>query len=271
MRGVALVLVTLGVVVLLYAGHELYGTGVASDRAQQTASRLLEQEWATPTGVVPTADDAPRHGEPVARIRIPALGPDWSYTVREGTDEDVLADGPGHYTGTALPGEAGNVAIAAHRVGHGAPFDGLGTLAGCEEVVLETRDRWLVYRVLPDAATACAGVAAPSGPYAGLVGREVVPPTRTDVIAAVPGRPDLVPDEPAHLLTLTTCHPRFSARERLVIHAALAEGAQVRAGTAATRRPRRRGRGRSRSGRRRPRARDGRRRRRGGGQPARPG
>jgi sortase A len=224
-RGVALVLVALGVVVLLHAGHELYGTGVAADRAQHTASRLLDQEWATPVDAVPTADDAPRRGEPVARIRIPALGPDWSYTVLEGTDEDVLADGPGHYTGTALPGEAGNVAIAAHRVGHGAPFDGLGTLVACEEIVLETRDRWLVYRVLPDAATACAGVVAPSGPYVGLAGREVVPPTRTDVIAPVPGRGDLVPDEPAHLLTLTTCHPRFSARERLVLHAVLAETA----------------------------------------------
>jgi sortase A len=201
-RGVALVLVALGVVVLLHAGHELYGTGVAADRAQHTASRLLDQEWATPVDAVPTADDAPRRGEPVARIRIPALGPDWSYTVLEGTDEDVLADGPGHYTGTALPGEAGNVAIAAHRVGHGAPFDGLGTLVACEEIVLETRD-----------------------PYVGLAGREVVPPTRTDVIAPVPGRPDLVPDEPAHLLTLTTCHPRFSARERLVLHAVLAETA----------------------------------------------
>jgi sortase A len=80
-----------------------------------------------------------------------------------------------------------------------------------------------LYRVLPDAAAACDGVGAPSGPYAGLTGREVVPPTRTDVLAPVPGRPDLVPDEPARLLTLTTCHPRFSARERLVIHAALAE------------------------------------------------
>jgi sortase A len=224
-RGVALVLVALGVVVLLYAGHELYGSGAASDRAQHAASRLLDQEWATPAGAVSTADDAPRRGEPVARIRIPALGPDWSWTVLEGTDEDVLADGPGHYTGTALPGEAGNVAIAAHRVGHGAPFDGLGTLAACEAIVLETRDRWLVYRVLPDAATACDGVAALSGPYAGVAGREVVPPTRTDVLAPVPGRPDLVPDEPAHLLTLTTCHPRFSARERLVLHAALVESA----------------------------------------------
>ena len=59
MRGVALVLVTSGVVVLLYAGHELYGTGVAADRAQHTASRLLEQEWAIPDGAVSAADDAP--------------------------------------------------------------------------------------------------------------------------------------------------------------------------------------------------------------------
>ena len=67
----------------------------------------------------------------------------------------------------------------------------------------------------------CDGVAPLSGDYADTVGREIVTPDRTDVLAAVPHRPDLDPPgaHRAHLLTLTTCHPRFSARQRMVVHA----------------------------------------------------
>jgi hypothetical protein len=67
----------------------------------------------------------------------------------------------------------------------------------------------------------CAGVAPLTGDYAATVGREIVTPDRTDVLAVVPHRPELDPPVTArqHLLTLTTCHPRFSARERLVVHA----------------------------------------------------
>ena len=51
-----------------------------------------------------------------------------------------------------------------------------------------------------------------AGDYADTVGREIVTPDRTDVLAVVPHRPDLDPPATArqHLLTLTTCHPRLS-------------------------------------------------------------
>ena len=99
-------------------------------------------------------------------------------------------------------------------------------------MVVETRDAWFVYRVLPMAEeranwwqrsnrAECDGVAPLTGDYADTVGREIVTPDRTDVLAAVPHRPDL--DLPVaaqqHLLTLTTCHPRFSARQRMIVHA----------------------------------------------------
>ena len=60
-----------------------------------------------------------------------------------------------------------------------------------------------------------------AGDYADTVGREIVTPDRTDVLAVVPHRPDLDPPATArqHLLTLTTCHPRYSARQRMVVHA----------------------------------------------------
>lgn len=228
-RGLGVVLVTLGVVVTLRLGYELWGTSVVEARAQHDASAQLDRAWATGASATP----AVAVGGPVARLRIPALGPDWSAVLLEGTDRDVLARGPGHYVGTAQPGRPGNVGIAGHRVGRGAPFDGLGSLSSCDEVVVETRDAALTYRVLPFAdevtgwatargsTPACAGVPVPAGDYAGVVGREIVTPDRVDVLAAVPGRPGVEPGRPMSLLTLTTCHPRFSARERMVVHAVL--------------------------------------------------
>lgn len=228
-RGLAEVLLTLGVVLVLYIVYELYGTAVAARTAQGAASAALDDAWRTPPAAAPAA------GEPIARLRIPAFGAGWSSTVVEGTDRSELAAGIGHYPGTPLPGEPGNVGLAGHRVTHGAPFDGLDSLRSCDAVVVETRDARLTYRVLPLASEVqawpqerarraeCADVAAPEGVYAGLTGREIVLPTRTTVLDTVPGRPAEAPASPEHLLTLTTCHPRFSARERLVVHAVLTE------------------------------------------------
>ncbi|MDD7933899.1 class E sortase [Actinomycetospora straminea] len=230
-RGLAEVLLTLGVVLVLYVVHELYGTAVTARSAQASASAALDDAWRAPVAAPPVV------GEPIARLRIPAFGPDWSYAVVEGTDRPELAAGVGHYAGTPLPGQPGNVGLAGHRVTHGAPFDGLGTLRSCDAVVVETRDARLTYRVLPLASEVrawprerarraeCADVAAPEGVYAGLTGREVVRPTETSVLDTVPGRPAEAPASPQRLLTLTTCHPRFSARERLVVHAVLTETA----------------------------------------------
>ncbi|WP_433503802.1 sortase domain-containing protein [Pseudonocardia halophobica] len=117
--------------------------------------------------------------------------------------------------------------IAGHRVGRGAPFDALDTLTSCDPIRLETRDAVFTYRVLPIPGEVlgpgCSSMPRLPEPYDGVVGREIVAPTETAVLAAVPDRPELVPAVPASLLTLTTCHPRFSARQRLVLHAVLTE------------------------------------------------
>ena len=228
-HGVGELLLTIGLIIGLYTIYELYGTSLSTHNAQQGASAELQRSWS-----VPGAPEAtPTVGQPLARISIPALGADWSYVLLEGTDQSVLAHGPGHYSGTPLPGQPGNVAIAGHRVGHGAPFDGLGNIQSCDAINVETRDAWLTYRVLPmpgEAATwaqttaatpDCNGVAPLPAPYEKVTGREVVLPTQTEVIAPVPDDPALSPEHPENLLTLTTCNPRFSARQRLIIHAVL--------------------------------------------------
>lgn len=220
-RSGAQLLLALGLLIGIYIGYQLVGTDLLTDQAQSRASTQLSRTWSDAT-----ADGRPaRAGDPIARISIPRLGAGWSYTILEGTDQSVLADGPGHYVGTPLPGQPGNVAVAGHRVGQGSPFDGLGSLEACDDISVETRTAVLTYRVLPTAASdaRCTGIPALDPAYNAVQGREIVSPEQVDVLAAVPNRPDARPTETAPLLTLTTCHPRFSARQRMVIHAFLVD------------------------------------------------
>ena len=197
-RGVGELLLTLGMVVLLFVFYMVYVTDWISAGKQADATAALQEQWRTPRGVL----DSPMAGEGIARLRIPALGPDYAFTVLEGTDQDTLAVGPGHYVGTAMPGQPGNFALAGHRVGKGAPFLDLDLLESCDALVVETRDTWLVYRVLPmrgelagwasgkGAEERCRGVGPLPTPYPRVPGREIVQPSQTEVIAPVPGLPN---------------------------------------------------------------------------------
>lgn len=257
-RGVGEVLITVGLVLLLLVVYEVYWTDVVSAGKQQDATTALDQVWAGGDNPVITAPAAPAApvtgqqrtatssvapGQGFAKMRIPSFGPDYQFTVLEGTGEDTLAVGPGHYTGTAFPGEPGNFAVAGHRVGKGAPFNDLDLLKSCDSIIVETAGSWFVYRVLPmgDEVAGWAGgkgstdplctgrsgentpVTPLGGAYTGVVGQEIVAPSQSQVIAPVPNNPGAVPSpaDSAALLTLTTCHPRFSAEQRLIIHAVL--------------------------------------------------
>lgn len=229
-RGVGELLITLGAVVLLFAFYTVYVTDWFSALKQREATESLEEQWTNPRGVL----DNPVQGEGIAKLHIPAFGPDFVFTVLEGTREETLATGPGHYVETALPGQPGNFAVAGHRVGKGAPFNGLDLLSSCDALVVETAEQWFVYRVLPlpgeasdwtdqkAALPQCAGVSPLPGPYADVVGKHIVAPSQREVIAPVPGEPDVaLPADAPALITLTTCHPQFSARERLIVHGVL--------------------------------------------------
>jgi sortase A len=99
---------------------------------------------------------------------------------------NALKEGPGHYPTTPLPGQPGNAAIAGHRTTYGAPFYRLDELAPGDTIQVTTRQGEFTYEVRD---------------------RLVVAPTQNEV---------LDPSE-ENLLTLTTCHPRFSASQRLII------------------------------------------------------
>jgi sortase A len=101
-------------------------------------------------------------------------------------------------------------------------------LSSCDAIVIETADHWYVYRVLPlqgesdgwaagkGAQPQCRGVAPLPGRYANVVGETIVLPNQVDVIAPIPGQPGRAAVN--RLITLTTCNPQFSARERLIVH-----------------------------------------------------
>ncbi|GAA4856728.1 hypothetical protein GCM10025787_46220 [Saccharopolyspora rosea] len=222
-------LITLGLVLLLFVFYAVYVTDWSTARQQAAATDQLRARWQRPAATEP-----PAVGEGLAVLHVPSFGPDYRFTVLEGTDRERLAAGPGHYTGTAAPGEQGDFAVAGHRIGRGAPFNHLDRLRSCDALVVETATQWFIYRVLPMSDEVdgwdghggdprCRGVAPISGPYAGVVGREIVRPDQREVINPVPGRPPdaLPPDEWTRLITLTTCHPEFSAAQRMIVHGVL--------------------------------------------------
>lgn len=236
------VLITAGMVVLLFVVYELYITNIFSAQKQANATTALDKEWDTvTTGPQRTNHYDLSDGAGIAKLYIPSLGQDYHFTVIEGTNADDLAIGPGHYVGTTLPGQPGNFAVAGHRVGEGAPFNDLDLVQSCDAIVIETQSDWYIYRLLPmvseqaDWATTkgktaqCDGidgegkVAPLGGLYSQTPGQEIVLPSEGDVVAPIPHHvgAKVSAGQEAALLTLTTCHPKFSDKQRMILHAVL--------------------------------------------------
>jgi sortase A len=211
---VGTVLLAVGLTVLGAIGWTTWRDDETMARAQESAGAELQHRWS-----VPDDGAALRYGDPVARITIPRFGADWSYTILEGTGQDVLAEGPGHYPGSAGPGALGNFAVAGHRVGHHGVFDDAAELQPCDAIVVETRTQVLTYRMLPTPGEAAGSCATPP---TSVPGREIVTPDADRVLWPVP---DTTPTTKPYLalITLTTCHPRFSARQRMIIHGVLTD------------------------------------------------
>lgn len=191
-------LMTLGALVLLFVVWQVWWTDVTSDRAQaQTVSSLTRDFAAAPTeGGAPAPSLL--EGDAFAVVRIPRFGADYARPLVEGTSAAELARGLGHYIGTAGPGEVGNFAIAGHRTTYGKPLTDIDRLRVGDEVIVETVAGESVYAV---------------------TGHEIVRPWESDVIAPVPGDPGAKPTKA--MLTFTSCHPKFSAKQRWVVHAEL--------------------------------------------------
>lgn len=211
-------MITAGVLLGGFVVWQLWWTDVEGDRAQSAIVAGLG--W---TGPDPAADpgagpsEAPavavrETGEPpvptepapattFATIVVPRWAGEPERPVSQGVDRDTVLDplGVGHYPGTAMPGGQGNFALAGHRTTYGKPFHRIEELVPGDPIVVRTAQAWYVYRV---------------------TSTEVVLPGDVQVIAPDPADPRAT--APTHrLITLTTCHPMFSARERYVVHGAL--------------------------------------------------
>ena len=195
-------LMTVGVVILLFAVYELYGTGLTTAREQSRLERQLAQNWAAappaaarPAQVAPPVQ-RPALGGPAAVLTIPRLGEDYRHVVVEGVARDELKKGPGHQPGTAWPGQVGNVVLAGHRTTYGAPFGRFDEIAPGDEVLLTDATGAYTYRIS---------------------GSEIVDPSDTAVTLPAPRQPGAEPTR--RLLTLITCTPKYSAKYRLIISA----------------------------------------------------
>ena len=202
-RALGELLVTAGAVLALFGGYQLLWTNVIAAEAQRELTGDLRRSWDGP-------DLAPRPagqpGEPaagtgLALLHIPRLGAGWVRPVVQGVEAAALAQGVGHYAQTALPGQVGNFAMAGHRATHGEPLRYLDQMRTGDAVIVETRDTWFTYQVRADPT--------------------VVATTALQVIA--PARGDARPVPGERLLTLTTCHPRWSSERRMIVHATLVE------------------------------------------------
>ena len=145
---------------------------------------------ALPTPVVAPVDS--RGAEPVnqlGNIEIPKIG--LNMAMYEGIRLTTLDRGPGHWPGTAMPGQTGNVVVAGHRVSHSKPFRKLDQLAPGDEVIFTTGSGRFVYTV---------------------TSTEVVSPDAIRIIDQTANR----------TATLFACHPPGSTRQRIVVHLAFA-------------------------------------------------
>jgi sortase A len=200
-------LIAAGVLILLFVVYQLFGTNIIARQNQRALEAELEQAIAAPDpspspvpspspGAAPSPAPSPSPapavvpvaGGGVGFLEAPSIG--LRAVVVEGVGVRDLRKGPGHLPQSALPGEQGNVVVSGHRTTYGAPFARLDELDDGDMLRMVTPAGTFDYRV---------------------TSKRIVAPTEVSVIA---------PTEDARL-TLTTCHPKFSAKQRLIVVASL--------------------------------------------------
>lgn len=193
-------MITTGLVALLFVSYQVWFTNAVTAAEQRGLSAALQDAWRkpSPAGPTPIAVAATAPGDPVGILRIPRLGADWSRIMVEGTGTEELKKGPGRISESTAFGELGNTVVSGHRTTYGAPFVDLDRLQAGDSIIVETQDEQLTYRV---------------------TGSKIVLPTAVEVTLPVPERPGIAPT--TSLLTLTTCNPKYSARQRLIIFSEL--------------------------------------------------
>ena len=204
-------LITAGVFVLLFLGWQIWLNDIIEGAAQDHQAQQLSQSWkpsdtssappaaqAQPSSSAPVITSAPGNAQKFGILYVPRFGATWERPIAQGVGVASVLDtiGVGHYPGTAMPGQVGNFAIAAHRHAYGGGFENLHMLHVGDHVYVGTKDGWYEYTF-----------------------RDIqyVKPTQVNVLQPVPMEPGVAPVD--RILTMTTCNPFFSTAERMVAYA----------------------------------------------------
>jgi sortase A len=197
LRGTGWSLIGLGCLVLYFLVYQLVGTNASADNEQNALRKELEQSWSAQAGVPATnRPSASRSGKAIpvgkgiALIQIPKIKVE--KVVVQGVGREDLKKGPGHVPSTVMPGQVGTFAISGHRTTYGAPFFRLNELVKGDIITIISRTEIFTYSV---------------------TATRIVRPTDTSVLNNVRG-PD---GKIEQTIVLTTCHPRFSAKQRFIV------------------------------------------------------
>lgn len=223
-RGIGQLLITAGIVILLFVVYELWITGLYTKAQQHKLLNTLTQQWdgqrPDRIGEISTASPAEIKNIPLgsglAVLYIPRFGKGYHMVIVQGTDTSSLEKGPGHYTdfNSVMPGQVGNFAVAGHRTTYLHPFYNINELKKGDKIVLKTKTMWFTYTV--EDSPAAKGY--PHIPY-----QEIVSPSDVQVAYPVPDQSNPNAKPSLKMLTFTSCNPRYSAAQRIVIHAYLTQ------------------------------------------------
>lgn len=188
---------TAAFVIGAYLVYQLWFTNQVADGQALEISKALQTEFDSVDSNLESASEAKVSRvsnfqvEAIGLAYIPRLKSDvWATPILVGVSERELAMGVGYYPGAALPGQAGNFAIAAHRATHGEPFAGFEKLVKGDKVFIQSSDGWYEYE---------------------LIANKKIPDSSTWVLDAKPKGLDVESD---HIITLTTCDPRWNSVRR---------------------------------------------------------
>lgn len=181
--------------VLFLAGIAMFAYPVGTDFYSRYRQDHLQSTFSNQGTQQAYLENRIKIGDGLTILRIPKLN--ITRLTVQGTTPAALRAGVGHYVNTPLPGEVGNVGIAGHRTTFGRPFNRLDELKPGDIVTLETPFALYTYKAVP--------------PFGGHSNPWVVTPNDFSVVSQGTGR----------LLTLTTCNPKGSARQRLVMRFSL--------------------------------------------------
>lgn len=200
-RGIGEILVTFGVIVLLYAVYEVYGVAAEVNDHQQDLSGDLDIMWDQAETGEDEVDGAPvpELGDAFARMWAPDIRPE-PWILVEGTDLSDIEYAPGRYLDGAYPGQQGNFTLAGHNVP--IIFQKIRELEPGDKVVIETKENFYVYEVTDHV---------------------VVDETEVDITAPVPQQPGVEPGDDDYWMTLFTCHPLWDNFERYVVYSQLVD------------------------------------------------